>query len=34
MFDLSGYVRDWLDASPPPRGSLKVVVDIDPQSFL
>jgi primosomal protein N' (replication factor Y) len=34
MFDLSGYVRDWLNASPPPRGSLKVAVDIDPQSFL
>jgi primosomal protein N' (replication factor Y) (superfamily II helicase) len=34
MFDLSGYVRDWLSAAPKPRGSLKVAVDIDPQSFL
>lgn len=34
MFDLSGYVRDWIKAAPKPRGSLKVAVDIDPQSFL
>ncbi len=34
MFDLSGYLRDWLNAAPPPRGSVKVAVDVDPQSFL
>jgi primosomal protein N' (replication factor Y) len=32
-FDLSGYVRFWLGRTEPPRGSLKVQVDIDPQSF-
>ena len=34
MFDLSGYVRDWLAAAQPPRGSVKLEVDVDPQSFL
>jgi primosomal protein N' (replication factor Y) len=32
-FDLSGYVRFWLGQTDAPRGSLKVQVDIDPQSF-
>jgi primosomal protein N' (replication factor Y) len=32
-FDLSGYVRFWLARAEPPRGNLKVQVDIDPQSF-
>jgi primosomal protein N' (replication factor Y) len=34
MFDLSGYLRDWLSAAPKPRGGVKVAVDVDPQSFL
>jgi primosomal protein N' (replication factor Y) len=34
MFDLSGYVRDWIKATPPARGSVKVAIDVDPQSFL
>lgn len=34
MFDLSGYLRDWIEAVPPPRGGVKVAVDVDPQSFL
>jgi primosomal protein N' (replication factor Y) len=33
-FDLSAYVRRWLAAGPKPKGSVQVVVDIDPQSFL
>ncbi len=33
-FDLSGYLRDWLAAAPAPKGSLRVIVDVDPQSFL
>jgi primosomal protein N' (replication factor Y) len=33
-FDLSAYMRAWLAAAPPARGSLRVAVDIDPQSFL
>jgi primosomal protein N' (replication factor Y) len=33
-FDLSHYVREWLDAAPPARGSLRVQADVDPQSFL
>ena len=32
-FDLSGYVRFWLKNAEQPRGSLRVQVDIDPQSF-
>jgi primosomal protein N' (replication factor Y) len=33
-FDLSGYVRFWLDNGPKATGNLRVQVDIDPQSFL
>ena len=33
-FELSKYVREWLEAPPPPRGSLRVEIDVDPQSFL
>ncbi len=32
-FDLSGYVRFWLNAAERPTGNLRVQVDIDPQSF-
>jgi len=32
--DVQAYLRDWLAAAPTPRGSLRVQVDIDPQSFL
>jgi len=33
-FDLSGYLRAWLAHAPKAKGSLKLEVDIDPQSFL
>ena len=33
-FDLSAYVRDWLAKGPKPKGSIKLEIDIDPQSFL
>ncbi|MDB5541034.1 MAG: PriA [Devosia sp.] len=33
-FDLSGYVRFWLETGPKVTGNLRVQVDIDPQSFL
>jgi primosomal protein N' (replication factor Y) len=33
-FDLSGHLRGWLANAPKPRGSLKLEVDVDPQSFL
>ena len=33
-FDLSGYVRFWLEQAPKTTGNLRVQVDIDPQSFL
>ncbi|MDR3422389.1 MAG: primosomal protein N' [Xanthobacteraceae bacterium] len=33
-FDLSAYLRDWLAAAPKPKGSLKLDIDVDPQSFL
>jgi primosomal protein N' (replication factor Y) len=32
--DLSGYLRGWLAHAPKTRGTLKLEVDIDPQSFL
>jgi primosomal protein N' (replication factor Y) len=33
-FDLSAYLRSWRAASPAPKGSLKLEIDVDPQSFL
>lgn len=33
-FDLSGYLRHWLALGPKPRGGVRLVVDVDPQSFL
>jgi len=33
-FDLSSYARSWLAAGPKPKGSVQVIVDVDPQSFL
>jgi primosomal protein N' (replication factor Y) len=33
-YDLSGYLRGWLAGAPKTRGTLKLEVDIDPQSFL
>jgi primosomal protein N' (replication factor Y) len=32
-FDLSAYLRDWLTAAPKSKGTLKLEVDVDPQSF-
>jgi primosomal protein N' (replication factor Y) len=34
VFDLSGYLRDWLKAAPKAKGNIKVEVDVDPQSFV
>jgi len=31
--DLSGYLRGWLAAGPKRRGSIKLDIDVDPQSF-
>jgi primosomal protein N' (replication factor Y) len=33
-FDLSAYLRAWLAAAPKARGSIKLDIDVDPQSFL
>jgi primosomal protein N' (replication factor Y) (superfamily II helicase) len=33
-FDLSGYLREWLVEAPKIKGSIRVEIDIDPQSFL
>jgi primosomal protein N' (replication factor Y) len=33
-YDLSGYMRDWLATAPKTKGSLRLQVDIDPQSFI
>ena len=33
-FDLSAYLRDWLAAAPKKPGSIKLDIDVDPQSFL
>ncbi len=32
--DMQGHIRRWLGAAPAPRGSLRVSIDVDPQSFL
>jgi primosomal protein N' (replication factor Y) len=32
-FDLSAYLRDWLSRAPKTKGTLKLEIDIDPQSF-
>lgn len=32
-FDLSGYVRFWLEKAEPAKGNLRIQVDIDPISF-
>ncbi|MCX7323489.1 MAG: primosomal protein N' [Hyphomicrobiales bacterium] len=31
--DLQAYLRAWLKRGPKPRGSIRVMVDVDPQSF-
>ena len=33
-FDLSAHLRDWLAVAPKAKGSIKLDIDIDPQSFL
>ncbi len=33
-FDLSAYLREWLAAGPKAKGSIKLEIDVDPQSFL
>ncbi|MCJ8308733.1 MAG: primosomal protein N', partial [Hyphomicrobiales bacterium] len=33
-FDVQSYVRSWLQAGPKERGSIRVQIDVDPQSFL
>ena len=32
--DVQAVLRDWLAHCPPPRGDLRVQIDVDPQSFL
>ena len=32
-FDLSAYLREWLAHAPKAKGTLKLEVDVDPQSF-
>jgi primosomal protein N' (replication factor Y) len=32
--DLQGYLRAWMGRAPKARGSTKVAIDVDPQSFL
>lgn len=33
-FNLQDYLRGWLKRGPKPKGSVRVAVDVDPQSFL
>jgi len=33
-FDLSAYLREWLANAPKAKGSIKLDIDVDPQSFL
>jgi primosomal protein N' (replication factor Y) len=32
-FDLSAYLREWMAEVPKAKGTLKLEVDVDPQSF-
>ena len=32
--DVQAYIRGWLETAPPPKGSVRVQVDVDPQSFM
>lgn len=32
--DLQGFLRLWMDRAPPAKGSTRVVIDVDPYSFL
>jgi len=32
--DLQGYLRALIAAAPPPRGGIRIAVDVDPQSFM
>ena len=32
-FDMQGFLRGWMARAPKPTGSLKVSIDVDPQSF-
>jgi primosomal protein N' (replication factor Y) len=32
--DMQAFLRGWLAAAPPPRGSVRVQVDVDPQGFM
>jgi len=33
-YDLSAFLRDWISVAPKAKGTLKLEVDVDPQSFL
>jgi len=32
--DMQGFLRLWMDRAPPAKGSVRVVIDVDPYSFL
>jgi primosomal protein N' (replication factor Y) len=32
--DLQGFLRALLSSAPPPRGGVRVAIDVDPQSFM
>jgi primosomal protein N' (replication factor Y) len=32
--DLQGFLRALIAAAPPPRGGVRIAVDVDPQSFM
>jgi primosomal protein N' (replication factor Y) len=32
-FDLSAYVREWLEGAPKRKGDVRIEIDVDPQSF-
>jgi len=33
-YDLSAYLREWMERAPKTQGNIKLEVDVDPQSFL
>jgi len=32
--DIQGYLRQWLDMAPPPKGSVRLAIDVDPYNFM
>ena len=32
--DIQGYLRQWLAMAPPPKGGVRLMIDVDPYNFM